>query len=125
MKGILMTNKIQDRLEKLKGKIGFYYKNLVTKEVITFNGNETFFAASVIKLPILAAVFSEVAKGNASLSEQITVKNQDKVPGCGALYSFTDEPKVDIQTLCNLMITISDNTATNVLIKHFTIEKLS
>ncbi|NLJ58731.1 MAG: serine hydrolase [Tissierellia bacterium] len=116
---------ILERLEKVKGKAGFYYKNLVTKEEIGFNENETFSAASVIKLPILAVVFSEVAKGNAKLSDLITVKNSDKVPGCGALYSFTDEPTVDIQTLCNLLITISDNTATNVLIKHFTIEKIS
>lgn len=116
---------ILDRLEKAKGKIGFYYKNLVTNEEISFNENETFSAASVIKLPILAVAYSEVAKGNAKLSDMITVKNSDKVPGCGALYSFTDEPRVDIQTLCNLMITISDNTATNVLIKHFTIEKIS
>ena len=120
-----MTSLVLDRLNKAKGKIGFYYKNLVSKEEITFNENETFIAASVIKLPILAAVLSEVAKGNAKLSDSITVKNNDKVPGCGALYSFTDEPTVDIQTLCNLMITISDNTATNVLIKHFTIDKLS
>jgi beta-lactamase class A len=120
-----MVNIVIDRLKSSKGKIGFYYKNLVTNEEISFNENETFFAASVIKLPILAAVFSEVSKGNASLSELIKVKNNDKVPGCGALYSFTDEPAADLQTFCNLMITISDNTATNVLIKHFTIEKLS
>ena len=51
-------------LKKSKGKVGFYYKNLITKEEISFNENETFMAASVIKLPILAAVFSEVAKIN-------------------------------------------------------------
>lgn len=119
-----MTN-ILERLKNSKGKAGFYYKNLITKEEITYNENETFMAASVIKLPILAVVYSEAAKGNVKLTDLITVKNNDKVPGCGALYSFTNEPTVDIQTLCKLMITISDNTATNVLIKHFTIEKLS
>lgn len=120
-----MTDIVKDRLKNSKGKIGFYYKNLVTKDEISFNENATFSAASVIKLPILAAVLSEVANGNVKLSDLITVKNNDKVPSCGALYSFTNEPTVDIQTLCNLMITISDNTATNVLIKHFSVEKLS
>lgn len=120
-----MINIVKDRLKNSKGKIGFYYKNLVTKDEISFNENATFSAASVIKLPILAAVLSEVANGNVKLSDLITVKNNDKVPGCGALYSFTNEPTVDIQTLCNLMITISDNTATNVLIKYFSVEKLS
>ena len=120
-----MINTVLGALKNAKGKIGFYYKNLVTNEEIGFNENEAFYAASVIKLPVLAAVFSEVSEGNTSLSELIKVKNNDKVPGCGALYSFTGEPSVDIQTLCSLMITISDNTATNVLIKHFTIGKLS
>lgn len=119
-----MSNILQN-LKNSKGKVGFYYKNLITNEIIAFNENETFMAASVIKLPILAVAYSQAAKGNINLSDSIKVNNSDKVPGCGALYSFTDEPEVDIQTLCKLMITISDNTATNVLIKHFTIEKLS
>ena len=120
-----MKNLIYDRLKNVEGKIGFYYKNLTTKEEISFNENEAFLAASVIKLPVLAVVLSEVSKGNIRMSDVIKVKNSDKVPGCGALYSFTDEPEVDIQTLCKLMITISDNTATNVLINHFTLEKMS
>lgn len=120
-----MKDFIYERLRNIKGKIGFYYKNLATNEEIAYNEHETFLAASVIKLPILAVVLREVAKGNADLSTKITVKNEDKVPGCGALYSFTDEPQVDIQTLCNLMITLSDNTATNVLIKNFSIDKIT
>jgi beta-lactamase class A len=123
--GMHVMISIIDRLKNIEGKIGFYYKNLITKEEIAFNENDAFLAASVIKLPILSVVYSEVEKGNSKFSDLITVKNNDKVPGCGALYSFTNEPTVDIQTLCNLMITISDNTATNVLIKHFTLDKLS
>ena len=120
-----MKNMILDKLSNVKGKVGFYSKNLVTGEVISFNENETFLAASIIKLPILAAVFREAYMGNVDLSEIITVKNSDKVPSCGALNLFTNEPSVDIRTLCNLMIALSDNTATNVLIKYFTIEKLN
>lgn len=120
-----MKDLILEKIKKTEGKIGFYYKNLVTKEEIVYNEKETFIAASVIKLPILAVIFREVAKGNADLSEVIKVKNNDKVPGCGALNLFTNEPSIDIKTLCRLMIAISDNTATNVLIKHFSIEKLS
>ncbi len=120
-----MKDYILNKLNNVNGKIGFYYKNLITNEEISFNENEKFLAASVIKLPILAVVFREAAKGNIDLSDMITVKNSDKVPGCGALNHFTFEPTVDIRTLCKLMIVISDNTATNVLINHLTIEKLT
>lgn len=120
-----MKNIILNNLKTAKGKIGFYYKNLVTNEEISFNENETFLAASIIKLPILAEIFRQSAMGNADLSEVITVKNNEKMPICGALSLFTNEPSVDVKTLCNLMISISDNTATNVLIKHFDIDKLN
>lgn len=45
------------------------------------------------------------------------------MPICGALTLFDGEPEATIDTLCRLMIFISDNTATNALIKHFGIEK--
>ena len=48
-----------------------------------------------------------------------------RVPSCGAFNAFTDEPLVDIRTLCNLTITISDNTGANMLIDHFGIERLN
>ncbi len=120
-----MKDIILEKLKNASGKVGFYYKNLVTNEEIAFNENEPFLAASVIKLPILAAIFRDAAIGSTDLSELIKVKHTDKVPSCGALNLFTNEPHVDIRTLCRLMITISDNTATNVLISYFTIEALS
>ena len=52
----------------------------------------------------------------------LTVTQEDKVPICGALTLFTGPVEADIRTLCKLMISISDNTATNRLIDHCTIE---
>lgn len=120
-----MENKILDSLKTAEGKVGFYYKNLINGKEISFNAKDTFLAASVIKLPILAEVFRQGALGKVELTEKLTVKNKDKVPSCGALNLFTDEPFVDIRTLCRLMIAISDNTATNVLINRFSIDGLN
>lgn len=120
-----MKDIIIEKLKQIEGKIGFYYKNLVTGDEITFNENEEFLAASIIKLPILAAAFRDSVIGSTDLSEQIKVNHADKVPSCGALNLFTNEPCVDIRTLCRLMIDISDNTATNVLINYFSIENLN
>lgn len=116
---------ILEKLKTPKGKVGFYYKNLVTGEEIGFNENDEFLAASVIKLPIFAEICRLASLKNADMSEIITVKNSEKMPSCGALSLFTGEPLVDIRTLCNLMIAISDNTAANVLIKRFGIDELN
>ena len=57
-----------------------------------------------------------------SLDDVLTVTEEDKVPICGALTLFTGPVETDIRTLCNLMISISDNTATNRLFDHCTAE---
>lgn len=118
-------NELIEKLKQMTGEQGFYYKNLLTDKVITYREDELFGPASVIKLPILMAVFKMVSEGKASLRDKIVVSNREKMPSCGALNSFTGEPEVDVRTLCNLMITISDNTATNVLIDYYTMEVLN
>lgn len=110
---------ILERLEKQKGHIGVFVKNLATGEVFDYHAGEKFLAASVIKLPVFMCISKWAEEGKADFSEKIKVRNEDKLPVCGALTLFTDEPVVDVRTLCNLMISLSDNAATNILIKRF------
>ena len=117
-----MKENITERLSKQKGHIGFYYRNLVTGEEISYHSDEEFRAASVIKLPVYMCIEKWSKEGRASLSETVKVREEDKVPVCGALTLFDGEPEVSIATLCRLMISISDNTATNLLIRRFGID---
>ena len=55
------------------------------------------------------------------MAQRLTVVQEDKMPSCGALTLFTGDVDVNIRTLCRLMIVLSDNTATNKLIRHCTI----
>lgn len=118
-------NAIIERLQRVPGDVGFYYKNLATGEALGLRENDMFQAASVIKLPIYAVIMKLAHEGKVSLSEKIVCHDADKLPPCGALFFFTNEPEVDIETLCGLMITISDNAATNLLIKRFGIDFLN
>ena len=114
-----LKTKILERFAQQKGHTGFYYKDLVTGETFGHQQNEAYLAASVIKLPIFMAIMKWASEGKASLDERITVTQESKLPICGALTLFTDEPSVNIRTLCRLMISLSDNTATNLLINRF------
>lgn len=120
-----MQEKIIERIGSMPGHLGMYYKNLQTGEEIKYNENQSFGPASVIKLPVLMHIAKLVKEGKLSLEETITCKNEDKLGGCGALRAFTDEPEVTIATLCELMITLSDNSATNLLIKRIGIKELN
>ena len=114
----ITKEKILEKLAELEGKIGFYYKNLVNGET-EYNADEGFRPASVVKFPMFAEICRRVHEGKVSMSDVIHVYDDEKIPGCGALRSFPGDMDVDLETLCKLMITISDNTATNLLIRHF------
>lgn len=109
--------KLEQRLTALKGHIGFYYKNLVTGETYQYHSEDAFEAASLPKLALLLEVLKLAQEGVLHLTDKVKVKDGDKVGGCGALKSFPGDLEVDIETLCRLMITISDNTATNALLR--------
>lgn len=112
---------IQNRMASISGHTGFYYLNLMTGFEYGVREDETFGAASVIKLPLYMHVLAECAAGRMSMNEVLTITAEDKVPICGALTLFTSDVQADIRTLCKLMISISDNTATNKLIDRCTI----
>ena len=73
----------------------------------------------------MAAILLEEREHPGVLQERLLVRDGDKVPGCGALQHISGTQAYDIESLCKLMITISDNTATNVLIRRFGIEFLN
>ena len=115
---------IQQQMEEIPGHLGLYYKNLVTGYEFGVRENEAFSAASVIKLPLFLHILAQAAEGKIDLSQKIRITKADKVPICGALTLFTGEVETDIRTLCRLMISISDNTATNCLARFCGLDRL-
>lgn len=113
---------VRREIEGLSGHLGFYYKNLASGVEYGVRDTEIYGAASVIKLPLFLCVLAEAQRGALSLDGRILTLDSDKVPSCGALNMFTGSVETDIRTLCRLMICISDNTATNRLIRHLGLE---
>lgn len=73
-------------------------------------------SASMIKVYILSYLFKQVDEGNVSLSDIYVLKESDKVGGSGILSGYDTGTILTIDELARLMITESDNTATNILI---------
>lgn len=120
-----MKEIILEQLKSLKGEVSFYYKNLITGETIGFKEDTQLQAASVIKIPILIEAFSRMQEGTFDKNDPITIKNEDKLPSCGALNYMHDGLMVTFEDLYTLMIILSDNTATNLLIKQLGIENIN
>jgi len=108
---------IEEFLAGIPGRISVYYKNLVTGAVINIGGDMPMMAASVIKLPIMAETFRQAGKGILKLNELYVLKEEDKMPSCGCLNQMHEGMNLTVGDLCRLMIILSDNTATNILIR--------
>ena len=106
------------------GVVGYTVHNLDTGEQMSLRGDETFPTASLIKVPILVTVYDLVEKGQLSLDDPITLLKIDKVPGSGLLQFMHDRSIVTVHDAAWLMITISDNTATNLLLDRIIIRRV-
>lgn len=98
------------------GVVGYTVANLETGERITRRGDEPFPTASLIKVPIAVALMEQVAAGQIALDDRITVLHIEKVPGAGVLQFLHDGAEITIRDAAWLMLTQSDNTATNLLL---------
>lgn len=119
-----LKESIAQRLGDFPGHTSFYYKDLESGEVFAFRENEPMTAASVIKLTIMAELFRQLEAGELDGSRAIEIRDADRVPICGVLTFMHAGLAVTPLDLCWLMITISDNMATNMLIDLLGCEKI-
>lgn len=106
------------------GIVGYSVIDLETGARISRRGDETFPTASLIKVPILVTVYDLVAKGQLSLDDPLTVLKIDQVPGSGVIQFLHNGTVLTVHDAAWLMSTISDNTATNLLLDRIIIRRV-
>jgi beta-lactamase class A len=100
-----------------QGKVAIAVKNLNTGETYTLNADVPMPTASLCKFPVLIEVYQQVAEGKVKLADPIKVRKEDLVPGSGVLkYLFDPETTITLHDAVRLMIGVSDNTATNLVL---------
>jgi beta-lactamase class A len=87
-----------------------------TGEVLALDADRVLPTASVIKLAILATVFRQEQAGALSLQEPVMLDEANRVGGSGVLKDLAAGLTLPVLDYATLMITVSDNTATNTLI---------
>jgi len=106
------------------GVAGYTVHNIDTGERMELRGDSTFATASLIKVALLVTLFDLVDKDSLSLDDRITVLKIDKVPGSGMLQYLHDGNDITIRDAAWLTATVSDNTATNLLIDKVSIRRV-
>ncbi len=98
------------------GNVGISLRNLQTGETLSLRGGEPFPSASLIKVAVLVTLLDEVHAGRLQLEEPITLIARDRVGGSGILQHMTSGHTLTVGEAARLMIVISDNTATNLIL---------
>jgi beta-lactamase class A len=107
---------VQEKLRSFTGTVSLYARNLDTGEDFGVQPDRRVRTASTIKLPILVGVFAAVQQGKADWRETIEMRAEDKVSGSGVIRELHDGTKLTLRDLVHMMIVVSDNTATNLVL---------
>jgi beta-lactamase class A len=127
-----------DQLIRASGAetVAVAYYDLATGKELLINPDVTFHAASTMKVPVMMEIFRQAAAGKLSLDQRIPVKNEFASIVDGSHYSLAPDGDSDqslytkvgqtetIRELIRLMITVSSNLATNILIERVNPERV-
>ncbi len=113
---------LQNLIQTLPGRYAVFAKNLETQKTFAYHEHDIFPSASVIKVPILIELYRRVEEDHLSLDHLLLMRKEDQVGGSGVLKDLTPGTEYSLRDLATLMITVSDNTATNLLIDYLGVD---
>lgn len=99
------------------GRMGFYLEEVTTGETHEYAADQRYPTASVCKVTVMAEMFRQDAEGILSLSDRKRLEDRYSTHGSGQLKLMQDQPEISLLDYCRMMITISDNMATDLLME--------
>ncbi|HPY29253.1 MAG TPA: class A beta-lactamase-related serine hydrolase [Verrucomicrobiota bacterium] len=118
--------RLREIAARTRGALGFVALDLTSGERFALNETLTFPQASAIKIAILMEVYKQAEEGKFKLTDARRIARADKVGGSGILKHLGDDTvELSLADLCVLMIVLSDNTATNLLIDLVGLENIN
>jgi beta-lactamase class A len=127
---------IQDRVARSGADVGIAFETLDGRLSWSSRGDDVFHAASTMKIPVMIELFHQVREGKLKLSDSLPIKNEFHSLVDGSVFTLKseDDSETDLykavgQTrtldqLCELMVTVSSNFATNLLIQKLGIDNI-
>jgi beta-lactamase class A len=111
-----LENQLKELAASHKGNVALYAKNLTTGESVSLDANRPVQTASVIKLPLMLQAFEQIKSGKLKPSTALVLTKDNQVGGSGILNLMDPGLALTVKDTITLMMTLSDNTATNMLI---------
>jgi beta-lactamase class A len=131
-----LEKRIRDLITASGAEVGVAFHDEATGHEVLINADTTFHAASTMKVPVMMEVFRQAQEKKIALDEPVIVKNRFKSIVDGSEYSLSPDDDSDkslyarvgqastIRELLRIMITVSSNLATNILIERVTADRV-
>ena len=107
---------LREGLDRQPGQVSCWYRNLTTGETFAWQEETVHSSASIIKIYLMAFLFQKMAEGSLKPEQRIAFSTDQLAPSAGALSYLRDLRELSLRDLIELMIILSDNSATNILI---------
>lgn len=120
-----LDDRVKPIVASFKGKVSLFAKNLDTGETYALNADERVRTASTIKIAVMIEAFARVAEGKAKWTDEVVLTKEKKVSGSGILGELSDGLKLTLRDAVNLMMILSDNTATNLVLDVLTTDAVN
>jgi beta-lactamase class A len=120
-----IDQRVRAEVAQFKGKVSLFAKNLDTGAVYELGGDDRVPTASTIKIAIMVEAFARVAEGKAKWKDELVLTKEKKVGGSGILQEFADGLRLTFRDGVSLMMILSDNTATNLVIDVLTADAIN
>lgn len=120
-----LDQRVRAEVAQFKGKVSLFAKNLDTGAVYELGGDDRVPTASTIKIAIMVEAFARVNDGKAKWTDELILTKEKKVGGSGILGEFADGLHLTLRDAMTLMMIMSDNTATNLVIDVLTADAVN
>jgi beta-lactamase class A len=120
-----IDNQVKPLINSFKGKVSLFAKNLDTGETYSFNADERVRTASTIKIAVMIEAFARVTEGKVKWTDEVVLTKEKKVSGSGILNELSDNLHLTFRDAVNLMMMLSDNTATNLVLDVLTTDAVN
>jgi len=120
-----LDDQVKPIVASFKGKVSLFAKNIDTGETYALNPDERVRTASTIKIAVMIEAFARVNEGKAKWTDEVVLTKEKKVSGSGILTELSDGLKLTLRDAVNLMMILSDNTATNLVLDVLTTDAVN
>ena len=120
-----LDDRVKAEIAPFKGKVSLFAKNLDTGETYALNADDRVRTASTIKIAVMVEAFARVAEGKSKWTDELVLTKEKKVSGSGILQELSDGLHITLRDGVNLMMLVSDNTATNLVLDVLTTDAVN